>query len=187
MPRGLPAVGGSDMEAGSRGSVLASDYPPIQGPDQFSSTSRRRLSGPGLRTFVRVAGLWRLSDEERRAVLGHPSSVDYHEWLDAARERRRLVLSVDVLVRISATLGIHQALGVLHRTDGDGISWLRGANRSVVFGGKAPMELVTSGLVEGLLTVQGVLDAMTSGNQAVGPNDVDQGFQPYTTEDLVVS
>ena len=175
VPPGPLAVGGADMGAGSRGGVLVGDYPPVLDPDRFSSASRRRLSGPGLRTFVRIADLWRLSDEERRAVLGQPASMDYHEWLDAARERRSLVLPVDVLVRISAMLGIHQALGVLHRTDGEGASWLRGANRSVVFDGKAPMELVTGGLVEGLLTVRRLLDAMTSGNQSVGPNDVDRG------------
>ncbi len=163
------------------------DLPPVLDQDQLSPESRRRLSGPGLRTFVHIADLWGLGDEERRGVLGQPAGSDYCEWLDAAGRRRDLVLSADVLTRISAALGIHRALQAIHRTNGDRVSWLRGRDWSATFGGHAPMELVTGGSVEELLSVRRVLDAAASGNHRVEPNEVDRDFVPYTGADIVMS
>ena len=48
--------------------------------------ARRRLSAPGMRTFLAIADLWRLTEEERRLVLGYPSRSTYHNWAKLARE-----------------------------------------------------------------------------------------------------
>jgi hypothetical protein len=42
-------------------------------PQRFTPANRRRLSAPGMRTFLAIADLWKLTEEERRLVLGLPS------------------------------------------------------------------------------------------------------------------
>ncbi|HEY0420313.1 MAG TPA: antitoxin Xre-like helix-turn-helix domain-containing protein, partial [Acetobacteraceae bacterium] len=46
----------------------------------FSGENRRRLSGPGMRTFLNIADLWGLSEAERLRVLGFPGRSTYHGW-----------------------------------------------------------------------------------------------------------
>lgn len=47
---------------------------------RFAPANRRRLSAPALRTFVAVAYLWELTEEQRLLVLGYPSRSTYHNW-----------------------------------------------------------------------------------------------------------
>ena len=153
-------------------------------PARFSPVNRRRLSAPGLRTFLAIADLWGLTEEQRRLVLGLPSRSTYHNWVKMVREHRDITLDVDVLTRISAVLGIHQALGVLHGDEREGVAWLRGPHAATVFGGRPPLDLVTSGTQDGLLTVRRFLDA-ARGGQYMAPNEIDVGFRPSTDEDVV--
>jgi uncharacterized protein (DUF2384 family) len=139
-----------------------------------------------LRTFLAISDLWGLTEEQRRLVLGLPSRSTYHSWVKAVREHRDITLDVDVLTRISAVLGIHQALGVLHDTERDAIAWLRGPHMATVFGGRPPIELVASGTQDGLLTVRRFLDAARGGIY-MEPNALDREFQPYTDADIVFS
>ncbi len=153
-------------------------------PSRFAPANRRRLSAPGLRTFLTIADLWGLTEEQRRLVLGLPSRSTYQNWRAAVREHRDLTLSVDVLTRISAVLGIHQALGILFNTEQEGIAWLRGPHRAMVFGGRRPLDLLTSGAQDGLLAVRRFLDAAREGHY-MAPNEIDEGFRPYTEADVV--
>lgn len=89
-----------------------------QGPqrldmERFAPANRKRLSAPALRTFLAIADLWGLTEEQRLLMLGYPSRSTYHNWAKQAREHGAFTLDVDTLTRISAVLGIHQALGVL--------------------------------------------------------------------------
>jgi uncharacterized protein (DUF2384 family) len=159
------------------------------GPDRldasrFSPANRRRLSAPGLRTFLAISDLWGLTDEERRLVLGLPSRSTYYNWVKAVREHREIVLDVDVLTRISAVLGIHQALGVLHGGEREAVAWLRGPHSATVFGGRPPLDLVVSGTQDGLLSVRRFLDA-ARGGLYMEPNELDRAFRPYTDADVV--
>ena len=151
---------------------------------RFQPATRRRLSGPALRTFLAIADLWVLSEEERRLVLGYPSRSTYHNWAKLAREHRDISLDVDTLVRISAVLGIHQALGILYPTEREGLAWLRGANTATVFGGQPPLALVASGSQDGLLTVRRFLDA-ARGGLSMEPNALDEAFAPYEEAEIV--
>lgn len=65
--------------------------------------------------------------------------------------------------RISAVLGIHQGLGILLPTEQLGVEWLRTPHDAVVFGGQPPLDLVTSGTQDGLLTVRRFLDGARAG------------------------
>jgi len=153
-------------------------------PGRFSPQNRRRLSGPGLRTFLAIADLWGLGEEERRLILGYPSRSTYHAWAKAAREHRDLTLDVDTLTRISAVLGIHQALGVLEESEQAAVAWLHAPNGARVFGGQPPLRLVASGLQDGLMTVRRYLDAARSGLH-MEPNEVDTDRRPYEETDIV--
>ncbi|BCH20782.1 antitoxin Xre/MbcA/ParS toxin-binding domain-containing protein [Mesorhizobium sp. L-8-3] len=151
---------------------------------RFASANRKRLSAPGLRTFLAIADLWSLNEEERRLVLGYPSRSTYHNWAKLAREHREFTLDVDTLTRISAVLGIHQALGILYGTEPEGVAWLRGPNSATVFGGNPPLALVTSGSLDALLTVRRFVDAARGGIY-MAPNAVDEAFVPYDDADVV--
>lgn len=153
-------------------------------PDRFSPQNRRRLSGPGLRTFLAIADLWKLNEEERRLILGYPSRSTYHAWAKAAREHRDVTLDVDTLTRISAVLGIHQALGVLEESERVGVAWLRSPNTARVFGGQPPLQLLTGGTQDGLMIVRRYLDAARGGLH-MEPNEIDAEARAYEDADIV--
>src|ERR1700738_2274737 len=120
---------------------------------RFAPANRRRLSAPALRTFLAIADLWGLTEEQRLLILGYPSRSTYHNWCKQAREHGAFTLDVDVLTRISAVLGIHQGLGILFPTEQLGVEWLRTPHGAVVFGGGRPLRLTRIGSQDGLLTV----------------------------------
>ena len=165
--------------------------PIARGPDRldasrFAPANRRRLSAPALRTFLAIADLWELTEEQRRLSLGMPSRSTYHGWMRAARAHGDVTLDVDVLVRLSAVLGIYQALRILYPSEAEGIGWLKRPHAATVFGGGPPLALVTSGTQDGLLTVRRFLDA-ARGGLYMEPNAIDAAFTPYTDADIVIT
>jgi hypothetical protein len=166
--------------------------PDAQGPDRldrsrFSSENRKQLSAAGIRTFLAIADLWRLDETQRLLVLGYPARSTFHKWAKTAREHGELTLDVDTLTRISAVLGIHQALGVLQGSEREGVNWLRTPHQATVFGGRPPLDLVTSGTQDGLMSVRRFLDAARGGVYMEPVEALDRSFQPYRDEDLVIA
>jgi hypothetical protein len=151
---------------------------------RFAPTNRRRLSAPALRTFLAIADLWGLTEEQRLLVLGYPSRSTYHNWCKQAREHGAFTLDLDVLTRISAVFGIHQALGILFSGERAGIDWLRSPHNAIVFGGRPPLALVTNGSQDGLLTVRRFLDG-ARGGLYMPPNALDEAFTPYDDTEIV--
>ena len=89
-----------------------------QGPQRldrsrFAPANRRRLSPRLCGPSSSIADLWGLTEAQRLLVLGYPSRSTYHNWCKHAREHGAFTLDFDVLTRISAVFGIHQALGIL--------------------------------------------------------------------------
>jgi Protein of unknown function (DUF2384) len=158
--------------------------PPLINTSRFAPANRKRLSPPALRTFLAIADLWGLTEEQRLLVLGYPSRSTYHNWCKQAREHGAFTLDVDVLARISAVLGIHQALGILFPTERLGAEWLRTAHSAVIFGGRPPLDLVTSGSQDGLLSVRRFLDG-ARGGLYMQPNTIDEAFTPYSDTEIV--
>ncbi|MBP0447720.1 DUF2384 domain-containing protein [Roseomonas sp. SSH11] len=154
---------------------------------RFFPENRRRLSAPAMRTFLAIADLWRLDEGQRLLILGFPARSTFHKWAKTAREHGELTLSVDTLTRISAVLGIHQALGVLHRREQEGIAWLRTPHGATVFGGRLPLDLIACGTQEGLMTVRRFLDAAQGGIYMEPVEALDRQAQPYRDTDLVIS
>lgn len=162
-----------------------------RGPDlidtgRFSLPNRKRLSAPGLRTFLGIAAGWGLSEEARRLVLGYPARSTYHHWVRLAREGGELTLDVDVLLRISMVLGIHQALGVLFETLTLQRDWLTRPHGAPAFGGQPPLTLITSGSQDGLMLVRRFLDA-ARGGLYMPPGPADAGFAALEDADVVFS
>jgi hypothetical protein len=156
------------------------------GAERFSPEHRKRLSGPGMRTFLAIANLWGLAEDNRRMILGMPPRSTYHGWVRAAREHAAFRLDLDTLLRISAVLGVHQALGVLFATERDGIAWLRAAHAAPIFGGKPPLALLTCGTQDGILSVRRFLDA-ARGGLYMPPNNLDAEAAMLTDADIVFS
>jgi hypothetical protein len=151
---------------------------------RFAPGNRRGLSAPALRTFLAISDLWGLTEEQRLLILGYPSRSTYHNWCKQAREHGAFTLDVDVLTRISALFGIHQGLGILFATEQQGIEWLRTPHGALVFGGRPPLDLVTSGSQDGLLTVRRFLDG-ARGGLYMQPNSIDAAFTPYDDSEIV--
>ncbi|MBX4995133.1 hypothetical protein ABID08_003093 [Rhizobium binae] len=152
--------------------------------DRFAPANRRRLSAPALRTFLAIADLWGLSEEQRLLVLGYPSRSTYHSWAKQAREHGAFTLDVDTLTRISAVFGIHQALGVLFSDERAGVAWLRTPHQAPVFGGHPPLDIVANGTQDGLMTVRRFLDG-ARGGVYMQPNKLDEAFTAYEDADIV--
>jgi hypothetical protein len=166
--------------------------PVAQGPDRldrsrFLPENRRRLSAPGMRTFLAIADLWGLDEGQRLLILGCPARSTFHKWAKTAREHGDLTLDVDTLTRISAVLGIHQALGILHGSEREGIAWFKTPHRATIFGGRPPLDLATSGTQDGLMAVRRFLDAARGGIYMEPVEAMDRNSQPYRDEDLVIS
>lgn len=151
---------------------------------RFAPATRRRLSPPALRTFLAIADLWGLTEEQRLLVLGYPSRSTYHSWCKQVRSHGDITLGVDVLTRISAVLGIHQALAALFPTEQHGVEWLRTPHDASVFGGRPPLELVTSGSQDALLTVRRFLEG-ARGGVYMQPTGIDEAFSPYDDTEIV--
>jgi hypothetical protein len=119
---------------------------------------RKRMSGPAMRTFFNLAERWKLSVGERRALLGWPSESTYHNY----RNGNVGTLSYDVLTRISLLIGMFKALHILYPDFAD--RWMRLPNSNPMFGGRPPIEwMTTDGGMDGLYRVRRLLDARRGG------------------------
>ena len=155
------------------------------GPERFEPKAREKLGAPALRTFAAITEGWGLSEAQRLSVLGFPGRSTYHYWLAKARDRKRVLLPVDTLLRLSAVLGIHKDLRILFGRPEDEGAWLKKPHDALVFGGQPPISLVTSGTQDGLMLVRRYLDAWRGGVFAA-PNAADRNFAPYSDEDIVI-
>lgn len=155
----------------------------VLGVERFEPANRRRLSGPALRTFAAIADLWRLNEEQRRLVLGYPSRSTYQNWMKLARGQGEVTLDVDTLMRLSAVFGVHQALGVLFADAAEQLDWLRGPHDAPLFGGQAPLSLITSGSLDGIVLVRRFLDA-ARGGVYMPPNGLDADFPATMAGDI---
>ena len=116
--------------------------------------SRKRLSGPALRTFFNVAAAWQLSVLEQRALLGWPAASTYHKY----KAGEYGVLSFDTLTRLSLMLGIYKSLQVLYPEPRFADTWVRLPNSNAVFAGAPPLALMMDGGIDGLFRVRRLLD-----------------------------
>jgi hypothetical protein len=131
---------------------------PVVAATATATYDRKALSGPALRTFFRVAELWKLTNDEQMTLLGVERST-FFKW---KREREGL-LSRDTLERVSYILGIYKALQILLPNAQAADSWVRRPNTAPLFGGKSALDRMLSGKVSDLYVVRQYLDAQRGG------------------------
>ena len=127
--------------------------------DRRDPAVRKRLTGPALHGFFAATDRWRLTNEQRRNLLGYPAASTYFHWKKGAHN----VLSVDQLERVSLVLGIYKALRLIFADDATGDAWLTAANTDPVFGGRSPLERMLGGSIDDLYAVRRYLDAWRGG------------------------
>ena len=120
---------------------------------------RKRLSGPALRTFFRIAKLWRLSVEEQMTLLGLTARSTFFKW----KKDPDAVLPKDTLERISYILGIYKALQLLLPDETAADEWVKRPNAAPLFGGRSALDRMLSGQVADLFVVRQYLDAQRGG------------------------
>ncbi|PWG03507.1 MbcA/ParS/Xre antitoxin family protein [Sphingosinicella humi] len=126
-------------------------------PELLTPEQRRELTGPALRTFFRIADAWSLSEAEQAKLLG---------LSDAAMVRHRQgkggeaeALEAETLERISYILGIFKRINTLLPSPERADAWMRRPNSAQVFGGRSPIERLSTGTLEDLQAVRRYLDA----------------------------
>jgi hypothetical protein len=127
--------------------------------DRRASTAvRKRMSGPAMRSFFKVAERWGLSPDEQRGLLGWPATSTYYKY----KKGQTGSLSYDSLTRISLVLGIFKALHILYPKLAD--RWMKLPNSNPLFGGRTPIETITAeGGIDTLFKVRRLLDARRGG------------------------
>ena len=136
----------------------ASRYQPDPVPDLATRSERERLSGPALRAFFNIVSLWKVRDEDARALLGGVTNGPYYEM---KRNPDRL-LDVDRLTRISYLVGIFKALRILHSQElAD--EWVHLPNQNALFAGESPLAFMLRGGLPAMQRVRRLLDARRAG------------------------
>lgn len=124
-----------------------------------TAAERERLTGPGLRAFWNLAGLWSLTDQEQMSLLGISSKSTLRRW----REGRVTALHGDTFERLSLIFGIFRAINELLGPGEHADRWVRAPNRAPLFGGRSALDLMLSGRVVDLHAVRDYLRGMQSG------------------------
>lgn len=148
----------------------------------MKGSDRARVSGPGFRAFRAIADHWQLDEAKRRTLLGEPPRSTYQNWQKKAETRQDLSLPLDTLLRISAVLGVHKALGILFQDEAQALIWLKGAHDGLPFAGRAPLDVMLEGTQDGILTVRRYLDTWRGGLR--GAPDPASGISPVTMDDI---
>ena len=117
------------------------------------------LSGPALRTFFNIAGVWDLSVAEQMTLLGLASRSTFYKWKKAGTAH----LPKDTLERISYILGIFKDLQVLLPDISEADRWIKKPNDAPPFGGRSALDRMLSGHVADLYVVRQYLDAQRGG------------------------
>ena len=120
---------------------------------------RRALSGPALRTFFRIAGLWGLSANEQMTLLGLSARSTFFKW----KKNPDVILPRDTLERISYIAGIYKALQILLPDEKAADAWVKRPNTASPFGGRSALDRMMSGQVADLFLVRQYVDAECAG------------------------
>jgi uncharacterized protein (DUF2384 family) len=113
-------------------------------------------------TALNIMDKWNCSEKEKMALLGVGRST-LHKYQAAPASAR---LSPDLLERISYLLNIHAVLRILFENPENQYGFLRMPNQNTFFNGKAPIEILSSGLMSALYEVHRHLDAIRDGQFA---------------------
>jgi uncharacterized protein (DUF2384 family) len=130
--------------------------PSVLAPDALRDAKvRERMSPAAVRMFLKLADVWKLAVDQRRALLGDISRPTYHNWQGG----KIGTLSRDQLERISLVLGIHKGLKLLFADEASANRWFTSPNRDLPFGGRSPLDRALQGSMDDLYTLRRYIDA----------------------------
>ena len=132
--------------------------PPSSGP--APSAAPPLSSGPILRTFFGIVRCWHLDRARAMALLDLRVNATYANW---SRQPDSARLREGTLVRAGHVFAIHAALRTLLAQRAVADSWVWHANREPLFGGRPPIELMTTGRLEDLAMTRRYLDDLVLG------------------------
>ena len=141
------------------------ESPPIAGfsfdrsSDLTDPKVREQLSGTAIKTFIRIAAQWGLTEPQARGLLGGIASSTFHAWKTEPKKQK---LTQDTLLRISLVIGIYKALHIYFGEEWAD-RWVTLGNRGSMFGGSAPVEYMIRQGQPGMLQVRRMLDAWRAG------------------------
>lgn len=119
--------------------------------------SDSRTSDVAKRAFFRVAGLWQVSAEQMRVLLGSPGRSTFYSW----KKGQGGLLPRDTLERVSYVLGIYKGLQVLFPDPRQADEWMQKPNDA--FGGRSALDRMLAGNVSDLQTVRAYVDYARGG------------------------
>ncbi len=132
-------------------------HEPLPSP---SLASTAQMSAAGLRAFVRLAELWRLSVDEQLCLLGQPPRSTFFAWRKHPEQAR---LPRDTLERLSNLLGIYKSLQILLPDAAAADAWVRQPNTAAPLGGRSALQCMLAGNVSDLNLVRRYLDGVRGG------------------------
>ncbi len=109
---------------------------------------KNNLSDQAFLTFFRISNAWKLTEDEQLGLLGAKGATQFQEW----KQGRFTNIYDEVLERISCILGINVGLRMLLSQTRD--DWVHQPNENKLFGGEAPLKLMTSGNFADLQSVR---------------------------------
>lgn len=113
----------------------------------MSDTSQLDLArhgGASLRTFMNVAVLWHLSDDDQMRMLGIEDRLSFEHLTAAARANDPVAVPVDVIVRIGCVISIYASLRKLLVSDSGIARWPHRPIEGPTFLGRSPLSLMTT-------------------------------------------
>lgn len=135
---------------------LTSYIPPVV--DLGSPANRARLSAGAVTAFFNIMDIWKVRDEDARALLGGMSNGAFY----ALKKTQGKALDEDRLRRISYLIGIFKALNILHSQDlAD--RWMQLPNSNRIFNGSTALAYLVQGGLPAFQTLRRLLDARRGG------------------------
>jgi hypothetical protein len=138
---------------------IIAGYPFDSAPDLTDAKVRERLSGSGMKAFLKIAEAWGLTESQARGLLGGIASSTYHAWKSEPKKQK---LTQDTLLRISLLIGIYKALHIYFGEQWAD-RWVTLGNRGSMFAGTAPIEYMIRQGQPGMAQVRRMLDAWRGG------------------------
>ncbi len=130
--------------------------PPII--DLGNAVERARLSAGAVRAFFNIMEIWKVRDEDARALLGGMSNGAFY----ALKKGAEKPLDEDRLRRISYLIGVFKALNILHGQDlAD--RWMQLPNSNRIFNGSTALAYLIRGGLPAFQTLRRLLDARRGG------------------------
>lgn len=130
---------------------------PIESASGHVDFTDPRASSAAKRAFFRVAGLWGVTNDQARVLLGNPSRTTYFSWKKGEGGN----LPRDAFERVSYVLGIYKALQVLFGEHAQADAWVSKPNAA--FGGQSALARMVAGNMSDLHAVRAYLDHVRGG------------------------